>query len=47
MSAGILRSWYLAKLKKSKNPIDYVLAMQSLMLYEITTINHNLRNYFN
>lgn len=45
MSAGILRSWYLAKLKKSKNPIDYVFAMHEFLLYELNLSRYNIKDY--
>jgi len=46
MSAGILRNWYLSKVSKTANPIDYFLAMQEYMLYEMSVFNFNLRKYF-
>jgi len=46
MSTGILRSWYLAKIRKSRNPMEYFLAMQEFMMYEMNVFNFNLRQYF-
>ena len=45
MSAGILRSWYLAKLNKSTNPVDYVLAMHEFLLYELNLFGYNIKDY--
>lgn len=47
MSAGILRSWHLSKVAKSTTPIEYFLAMQSFILYEMKTFSFNAREYFN
>jgi len=46
MSAGILRNWYLAKIGRSTTPMEYFFAMQEFMLYEMNTINFNLKEYF-
>jgi len=46
MSSGILRSWYLAKMKKAKDPVEYFYAMQEFVLYEIGVFNFNLSKYF-
>jgi len=46
MSAGILRSWYLSKIAKSKNPMEYFFAMQEFILYEMSISNFNIRKYF-
>lgn len=46
MSAGILRNWYLAKVAKSETPLEYFLAMQEFMLYEMNTYSFNLKEYF-
>jgi len=46
MTSGILRSWYLAKISKAQNPVEYFYAMQEFVLYEIGVYSFNLRKYF-
>jgi len=43
MSAGILRNWYLSKISKATTPLEYFLAMQDYMLYELNLFSFNLR----
>jgi hypothetical protein len=43
MSAGILHNWYLSKIRKATTPLEYYLAMQDFMLYELNLFNFNLR----
>jgi len=43
MSAGILRNWYLSKISKATTPLEYFLAMQDYMLYELNLLSFNLR----
>ena len=46
MSAGMLHSWYLAKIARAATPFEYFLAMQEFMLYEINVFNYNVKEYF-
>ncbi len=46
MSAGILQNWYLAKIAKASTPLEYFLAMQDYMLYEMNIFSFNARKYF-
>jgi hypothetical protein len=44
MSAGMLHSWYISKIAKATNPLEYFLAMQAYMLYEMSVMSHNTKN---
>lgn len=46
MITGILRSWYLSKVSKSTTPIEYFLAVQVYMLYEMNVTSFNTKEYF-
>lgn len=46
MSAGILRNWYIAKIAKATNPIEYFLAVQAYTLYELSIISFNTKSIF-
>jgi hypothetical protein len=46
MSAGILQNWYLSKIAKSTTPLEYFLAMQEYMLYQMNVFSFNAREYF-
>lgn len=46
MSAGMLRSWYLSKISKSTNPIEYFIALQDYTFYEMNVFGFNMKEYF-
>lgn len=46
MSAGILRNWYLTKLKNARYPVGYMLALNNLLMYEWKTFKHNTKTVF-
>lgn len=47
MSSGILRSWYLSKLKNAKCPIEYFWALHDVFVYERRVFRHNTKMLFN
>lgn len=46
MSAGMLHSWYISKIAKATTPLEYFLAMQEYMLYEMNVFSYNMKEYF-
>jgi len=43
MSAGMLHGWYISKIAKATTPLEYFLALQDYMLYELNLLSFNLR----
>lgn len=43
MSAGILRNWYLSKIAKSMNPVEYLFAMQDFIYYDFKVRHHDMK----
>ena len=46
MKSGILSSWYMSRIAKSKTPIEYFFTVQEFMIYELSVLAFNVKEYF-